>query len=104
MDFDFFFAFQDKPEAESETVAQEEEEPAPELPPPMKPIQDPSEIVGTANSTISKNKIPKDSEKKASVGGFESIAQENKEHDLAEIEQIVKEKMVRRPRRSPFVC
>lgn len=83
----------DKKVKEVEPVAPEpeqEEEPAPELPPPMKPIQDPSDFVG--GSTTSKVKIPDIEKSKAT--GFESISQEKKEHDLAEIEQIVKEKMV----------
>lgn len=51
-----------------------------ELPPPMKPIQDPSQIVGDDNCIQTTNP----SNSKANLD----------ESDLAEIEQIVKEKMV----------
>lgn len=50
-----------------------------ELPPPMKPIQDASQIVGDDNSIQTANP---------------SNSKALDESDLAEIEQIVKEKMV----------
>lgn len=50
-----------------------------ELPPPMKPISDPSQIVGEDSSTQTSNP---------------SGSKVHDESDLAEIEQIVKEKMV----------
>jgi hypothetical protein len=52
-----------------------------ELPPPMKPIQDASQIVGD-DSGIQSSSNP---------SGSKALD----ENDLAEIEQIVKEKMVR---------
>lgn len=50
-----------------------------ELPPPMKPIQDASQIVGEENGIQSTNP---------------TNSKALDENDLAEIEQIVKEKMV----------
>lgn len=50
-----------------------------ELPPPMKPILDPSQLVGEDSSTQTSNP---------------SGSKVHDESDLAEIEQIVKEKMV----------
>lgn len=81
---------------DAETAPQEveqEEEPAPELPPPMKPIQNPAEFVQT-NTSGNHSKANDDVEKNR-ASGFSPIVRGNKEHDLAEIEQIVKEKMVR---------
>lgn len=70
---------------------EQEEEPAPELPPPMKPIQNPAEFV-QSSSTGSNSKTSDDVEKNR-ASGFNPISRTNK-NDLAEIEQIVKEKMV----------
>lgn len=85
-------------DADAENVAPEvepEEEPAPELPPPMKPIQNPAEIVQSSTATCSNSKsMSDDVEKTGRASGFNPIGRGNKEHDLAEIEQIVKEKMV----------
>lgn len=84
-------------EVDTESVAPEvepEEEPAPELPPPMKPIQNPADIVQSSSATCSNSKSMTDDVEKTRASGFNPIGRGNKEHDLAEIEQIVKEKMV----------
>lgn len=72
---------------------EQEEEPAPELPPPMKPIQNPTDFV--QSSTTGSNSKATDDVEKSRASGFNPINRGHKEHDLAEIEQIVKEKMVR---------
>lgn len=57
----------------------------------MKPIQNPAEFV-QSSATGSNSKTIDDVEKNR-ASGFNSISRTNK-NDLAEIEQIVKEKMV----------
>lgn len=73
---------------------EQEEENAVELPPPMKEIQNPTDLVQSASAANTTPKVDYTEPTKSQSFG-NSLTQNDKKLDLAEIEQIVKEKVVR---------